>query len=311
MSPQRKSRPSGRTPAYRSGRRRANSAPDVIPRGRFTGAVRYLGIALTALLVSVIVYLVATARENTRNAHGTTEMADAGRLLEVVNPEGMRQELIPYTGMNVSFNPDTHQPNWVAWELLAEEVGGDSGREPGFLVDAAVDGCAMPEDYRNTGFDRGHMAPAGDMKWHPQAMRESFYMTNVCPQAPDLNRGAWKKLEEKCRARVKADSALVIICGPVFDRSGPSARIGGTGVAVPSGFFKVILSPFAEHPWSIGFVMPNSYVAGGMQSAAVSVDKVEELTGYDFFSALPDSLENAIEARCDFNTFSHIPRHMK
>lgn len=232
----------------------------------------------------------------------------AQALMEVKNPKGLRQELVTYTGMTVSFNRDTHEPNWVAWELLGEETSGDSSREPGFMVDDNVRGCATPADYRSSGFDRGHMAPAGDMKWHPQAMRESFYMTNICPQAQELNRGAWKKLEEKCRQRAQTDSALIIICGPVFDKSGPAARIGGSGVAVPQQFFKVILAPFVEHPWAIGFLMPNDYVEGGMQRTAVSVDEIEQLTGYDFFSALPDDIENAIESRCDFNAFSHVRR---
>lgn len=272
-----------------------------------SGGVRNLGIILTLAVAAVIAYLVATAR-NLGDTPGGKVATTAEKLQEVRKPAGLREEIVRYTGMTVSFNSDTHQPNWVAWELLDSEVTGESGREPGFLVDPEVDGCALPDDYRLTGFDRGHMAPAGDMKWHPQAMRESFYMTNICPQAGDLNRGAWKKLEEKCRQRAKADSALIIICGPMFDKSGPSARIGATGVAVPQSFFKVILAPFVEHPWAIGFIMPNGYVAGGMQKAAVSVDKVEELTGYDFFSALPDSIEADIESRCDFNAFSHVPR---
>lgn len=272
-----------------------------------SGGVRGLGFSLLVIVIVVIAYLVATAKKPAHKDGGGVATT-AERLQEVKNPAGLREEIIPYTGMTVSFNRNTHEPNWVAWELLGSEVTGESGREPGFLVDPEIDGCALPEDYRNTGFDRGHMAPAGDMKWHPQAMRESFYMTNICPQSPDLNRGAWKKLEEKCRQRAEADSSLVIICGPVFDKSGPAARIGGTGVAVPQSFFKVILAPFVEHPWAIGFIMPNGYVDGGMQKAAVPVDQVEALTGYDFFSALPDSIENDIEARCDFNSFSRIPR---
>lgn len=277
-----------------------------IPKGK--RGVRRLGWMLTIAIIAVIAYVVATAKERqAKNVYSSVNI-EAEKLMEVSNPRGLRQEIIPYTGMTVSFNKETHQPNWVAWELLGSEVEGDSGREPGFLVDQDVKGCASPDDYRHTGFDRGHMAPAGDMKWHPQAMRESFYMTNISPQAGELNRGAWKKLEEKCRVRAKADSALIIICGPVFEKSGPAMRIGATGVAVPQSFFKVILAPFVEKPWAIGFIMPNGYVEGGMQKTAVSVDQVEALTGYDFFASLPDSLENALESRCDFNAFSHIPR---
>lgn len=270
--------------------------------------VRGLGIVLIVLVVAVVAYLVTTASDKqTRPEYRPGELT-AEALMEVKGVEGRDHSIIPYTGMTVCFNENTHQPDWVAWELLAEETEGSTGREPGFSVDPSVDGCATPADYRHSGFDRGHMAPAGDMKWHPQAMRESFYMTNIAPQAHDLNRGAWKKLEEKCRQRAVADSALIIICGPIFDKEGPAARIGATGVAVPSSFFKVILAPYVEHPWAIGFIMPNSYVDGGMQKTAVTVDQVEAVTGYDFFSALPDELENDIEGKMDFNAFSHVRR---
>jgi endonuclease G len=275
-----------------------------------SSGARSLGYALVAIVLVVIAYLVATAKESSETATPATSSTScqAEELMKVTNPKGLREKLITYTGMTVSFNSETHEPNWVAWELLESEVSGDSEREDSFSVDEKISGCATPDDYRHTGFDRGHMAPAGDMKWDPQAMRESFYMTNICPQAADLNRGAWKKLEEKCRLRAEVDSALIIICGPIFDKSGPSARIGGTGVAVPQKFFKVILAPFAATPWAIGFIMPNDYVAGGMQKTAVTVDEVEALTGYDFFAALPDSIENAVEAKCDFNAFSRIPK---
>ncbi len=289
----------------RSVRRRIDPAG---PMGK--GGVRSLGIILSLAVIAFVAYLISSAKERPA---ADPVMADgqisAAELMEVRNPKGLKQKLLPYTGITVSFNSDTHEPNWVAWELTGAETEGDTPREPGFSVDPEVDGCATPDDYRHSGFDRGHMAPAGDMKWHPEAMRESFYMTNICPQDEKLNRGAWKKLEEKCRVRAQADSALIIICGPIFDKSGPAARIGGTGVAVPQRFFKVLLAPYAEKPWAIGFIMPNGYVEGGMQRAAVTVDAVEEATGYDFFAALPDSLETALESRCDFNAFSRLPRH--
>lgn len=315
-------RPSGASRNYtrttgnsRSGAPRADfggarSRRRINPNGPFgKGGVRTLGIILCVAVVCLVAYLISTAKE--RPADSATVPADripASELMEVRNPKGLKQKLLPYTGMTVSFNRDTHEPNWVAWELTRAETEGETPREPGFSVDPEVDGCATPDDYRHTGFDRGHMAPAGDMKWHPEAMRESFYMTNICPQDEKLNRGAWKKLEEKCRARAQADSALIIVCGPIFDKLGPAARIGATGVAVPQRFFKVILAPYVQHPWAIGFIMPNGYVEGGMQRAAVSVDDVEKATGYDFFSALPDSLEKAVESRCDFPAFSRIPR---
>lgn len=229
----------------------------------------------------------------------------ATELERVVTNPTLAQEMVKYTGMTISFNPELHLPNWVAYELTAEEADGSEPRAKNFAVDINVDGCATPSDYRNTGFDRGHMAPAADMKWSADAMRESFYMTNITPQDHKLNSGAWSKLEDKCRQRARRDSAIIIISGPVL--TDPiEMHIGASGVAVPSRFFKVILSPYADPPVAIGFIMPNGYVEGGMQACAVSVDEVEAITGHDFFSALPDDIETQVESQVNFNRWSRM-----
>lgn len=74
------------------------------------------------------------------------------------------------------------------------------------------------DDYKRSGMDRGHMCPAGDNRWHWKAMQESFYMTNICPQNHNLNRGDWKELEDACRLWTKKEGKLYIVCGPVLYR---------------------------------------------------------------------------------------------
>lgn len=222
----------------------------------------------------------------------------------VTNPD-LPEQLLYYKGMTVSFNGDRHIPNWVAWELTGIEAIGDEPRSNAFSPDNDVDGCATLADYRGSGYDRGHMAPAGDMKWDPETMRESFLLTNICPQSKKLNSGSWKKLEEKCRIWAQTDSAIVIVCGPVMTDK-PAEYIGTSRVAVPQRFFKVILSPYANPPRGIGFIMPNGAVPGGMQACAVSIDDVEAMTGHDFFSSLPDDVEDAVESQCRFNYWSTI-----
>jgi len=274
----------------RKGRRPASDA-----------STRRLGWLLMVAVCIAVAYLVDSAGKSTSDKG---PIVPDGDLEYVVTNPDCPEEILRYKGMTVSFNPSTHEPNWVAWELLGSETDGESGREPSFQPDAGVAGCAVPDDYRRSGYDRGHMAPAGDMKWSAETMKESFLMTNVCPQSGDLNRGAWKKLEEKCRRKAVSDSALIIVCGPVFTKGEGVERIGRTGVAVPRRFFKVVLSPYTNPPSAIGFIMPNGYVDGGMQRCAVSVDSVEALTGHDFFSALPDDVERDLESRCDFNRWS-------
>lgn len=226
----------------------------------------------------------------------------AARLMEVKAPSHDTE--IAYRNFNVDFNPELHIPNYVAWELTREETDGMEPRGQ-FLRDYSVDGCPNSKDYTHSGYDRGHMVPAADMKFDPEAMKECFYMTNICPQAKTLNGGTWKKLEEKCRIWAQADSAIIIVCGPVLTPA-PDEYIGQNRVAVPKAFFKVICSPHANPPRAIGFIMNNGRVKGGLQAAAVSVDSVESLTGYDFFAPMPDNLENPMEAECRFHLWSTI-----
>lgn len=213
--------------------------------------------------------------------------------------------IVDYPGFTVSFNPTMHQPNYVAWELTAEEAAAEGKRESKFDTDPSVEGMPELDDYRNSGFDRGHMIPAGDVKWSREAMAASHLLTNICPQDHSLNSGAWASLENTCRKWARRDSSLIIICGPVLSDRMPRSIGRRNTIPVPERFFKVIVAPYVKHPRGIAFIMNNGYVEGGMQAAAVTIDKVESITGYDFFAALPDSIEDAVESQCEFHKWQH------
>ncbi len=208
-----------------------------------------------------------------------------------------------YEGFTVDFNPDNKTPNYVAWILHGSETEGASARSNKFWTDSDIEGCPDTRDYTRSGYDRGHMCPAGEQKWSAEAMNHSFVMANICPQKHELNTGAWKTLEDKERVWAKRDSAIVIIAGPIYDSS-DKETIGKNKVRVPSAFFKVLLAPYAEPMRAIGFVYPNMRCDGNMASYAVSVDDVEKMTGLDFFSALPDSVENDIESIVSFKDWN-------
>lgn len=257
------------------------------------------------LLLLIVAALFAGARYMLSQHKRGEGRQQFDNLTYVRTAPGLKEEIVNYKGMTVSFNSDLHIPNWVAWELTADEAAGTESRADRFYNDPDIKGCAWPEDYSSSGYDRGHMAPAGDMKWDKRAMEETFCMTNIAPQDGNLNRGTWKKIEEKCRGRVVADSAVIIVCGPVLTEE-PREYIGSSRVAVPQRFFKVILSPWAETPQAIGFLVDNGPVPGGMQAAAVTVDQIEALTGHDFFSSLPDSIENRLESTINFTRWSRL-----
>ncbi|MDE7345929.1 MAG: DNA/RNA non-specific endonuclease [Muribaculaceae bacterium] len=215
-----------------------------------------------------------------------------------------------YEGFTVDFNPENKTPNYVAWILHGSETEGSTARSNNFWTDQELEGCPDTRDYSRSGYDRGHMCPAGEQKWSEEAMLHSFVMANICPQKHELNTGAWKTLEDKERVWAKRDSAIVIIAGPIYDSS-DKETIGRNKVRVPSAFFKVLLAPFAKPMRAIGFVYPNMKCDGNMQAYAVSVDDVEKITGFDFFSALPDEIENDIESVVSFREWNSNKKKQK
>lgn len=230
------------------------------------------------------------------SAADSPEFPSLESLTDVAIPDGIDSKLLRYTGFDVNFNPKAHQPNYAVWVLTPEHTDGPFSRnDAAFAPDSRVDGCATLADYKNSGFDRGHLAPAADMKWDRRAMADCHYLTNMCPQSNSLNAGAWATVEKNARKWAQLHGPLVIVAGPVLsDRM--TRTIGSSKIPVPERFFKVILAPEADPPLGIAFIMPNGYVDGGAQSTVVSIDQVEATTGFDFFSALPDDIETAVES---------------
>lgn len=224
---------------------------------------------------------------------------DFGNLEDVIIPVDLPTQIKHYEGFTVSFNKDNHTPNYVTWELLAEEVNGDAPRSDNFWQDLEIEGCPAYSDYTRSGYDRGHLCPAADQKWSEKAMIDCFVMSNMCPQDHQLNSGPWNTLENKERQWALRDKKLIIIAGPIYTED-DKLKIGTIGVRVPSAFFKVLLAPSIDSPRAIAFVYPNMSSPGNMQAYAMSVDELEELTGFDFFSSLPDELENKIEGSFSF-----------
>ena len=205
-------------------------------------------------------------------------------------------QILKRKGYTLSYNADYKTPQWVAWELTKKETKGKEGRTNKFLPDPDVRGAkAYTGDYTKSGYDRGHMAPAADMKWSKKAMEESFYMSNICPQNQKLNRDDWGDLEELCRSWARKYGTVYIACGPIYDKKQPK-RIGEHRVAVPDRFFKVVLIYNRKSPISMGFLFDNKAHHQALEKYMVSVDSVEKVTGMDFFSKLPDDVENRIEA---------------
>ncbi|MCH5226068.1 MAG: DNA/RNA non-specific endonuclease [Muribaculaceae bacterium] len=216
-------------------------------------------------------------------------------------PSGVAQQYKEYTSYILSFNKDTKTPNYVSWELLSSELNGSAKRDDyDFWQDKDLEGCPTKDYQYNTyKYQRGHMCPAADNTWSADAMRDCFSMANMAPQYASLNEKIWGTLENNCRTWARKLGSLWIICGPLYADS-DDKRIGASGVLVPSSYFKALLYYDGKDSKAIGFIFRNGANNGNLyDDFSMSIDDLEEQTGYDFFPALPDDIENAVEAEHD------------
>lgn len=202
---------------------------------------------------------------------------------------------VQHTGYAVSFNQTFKQANWVAYLFTKEETQKGTERNVKFVADPMIPGTSLNKDYAKSGFDRGHLAPAADMCFSVQTMKESFYFSNMSPQLPGFNRGIWKKLETQVRCWASEKDSLCIVTGPVFTEN--MARIGKNNVAVPEAYYKVVLDCHKGKECAIAFILPNQSSSNPLKSFVVTVDYVEEQTGLDFFPLLEDDVETKVEAQ--------------
>ena len=180
------------------------------------------------------------------------------------------EHIIEYNGFTVSYNHTTLVPNWVAYELTAEEleVKYDS-RSSNFSRDPNLRGKqASREDYSHSGWDKGHMAPKADLRWSEQSYWQSHYFPNICPQNHQLNGGDWNTLEKTVRRWAKQ----------------------------PDAFFKALLVHDGKGYRAVAYIMPNEGKHHPLRHYACSVDQLEELIGRDLFPALDDETEASVEA---------------
>lgn len=273
-------------------------------------ATRKVELVIILLLISGVGYLmnlwgcegITLLPQSADNYEGTFVEAHIEDLDMARTAKGRKSQIIRHKGYTLSYNDDWRLANWVGYVLTADETEGDVERSDWFDEDPQVRGTKVRHaDYTHSGFDRGHMAPAADMKWDEQAMVESFYMSNICPQVHGLNAGLWNKLENRVRTWARRDSAVVVVCGPIVPDN--HSTIGNANVAVPQYFYKIVASPYGKSPRGIAFIMPNEDIDEPLYHYAVSIDSVERATGIDFLYNLPDSLETFVEQNIDLTVW--------
>lgn len=259
---------------------------------------RIILVLLGCLAVCAAGFLL-TAKTTSAGKAVTLPLPSPDDALEIPQlPAGRSECLLRRTGYVVSFNPEWNIPNWVAYELTEAKTYGKRPRASQFSADPDVPGSPESWDYSRSGWDRGHMVPAADMKWDSTAMKESFYMTNVCPQNHNLNKDDWNYLEEKVRYMARRYGKVYVCCGPVV--TSKDSLIGKQHrIVVPQAFFKALLWK-ADGQWAAaGFYYKNVSGHRELKTYALTVDELEKRTGMDFFPLLEDAVEKKVES--EFN----------
>lgn len=221
-------------------------------------------------------------------------------------------KVVYHSAYALVYDESHEQAKWVAHIILPDVLSGSEGRSNDFRPDNLIEtGSAVEADYFTKtlnpdstwkydgfGYDRGHLAPSADFRYSKKALSESYFYSNMSPQVADLNRGKWAELEDGIRQYViDNNTKLYVVTGPVLKPGLPKIERGVNHVSIPEFYYKVVYDE--AHQRAIAFIMPNKKNDNPWWSYSVSIDSVEKITGIDFFPALPDNLENEVEAMCD------------
>lgn len=229
-------------------------------------------------------------------------------------PESTTGEVVSHKFYTLSYHEEHEQAEWVAYKLSKENLLKPRvKREKRFSQDDAIKSfSAKHNDYSHSGYTRGHLAPAGDMAFSQEAMRETFYMSNMSPQLKEFNGGIWRELEENVRNWAFDNEELYIVTGPILNKGHIIKSIGYNNVSVPDQFFKIILDLKEPEIKSIAFLMPNKKSIEPIKNYVVSIDKIEDITGINFFADfLPSELEKQLEEVGNLNKWKFDSKKFK
>jgi endonuclease G len=218
-------------------------------------------------------------------------------------PTSTTNQIVTHDYYTLSYNEKYEQAEWVAYELKKSYVRSSNFDRPYFIEDPKVKtGSADWRNYKKSGYDKGHLCPAGDMGFAINAYNDTFFTSNISPQLHDFNGGVWNRLEQKVRYwATKYDGVYVITAGVLQ----PNLKtIGEEQVLVPNYFYKIVLDNSNGQYKMIAFLVPNAKSNKPLYEFVVSVDSIEKMTGIDFFPKLDDKTENSLEKRSYYKAWS-------
>lgn len=255
-------------------------------------------VFMVLLVVGVVLWLMFTLRD-------FAGLGDAGKVnvVPAYSPEAVKGNIYRKPGYSLSYVETYELPEWVSYELTVDMMNAPKHeRSQDFLPDPDIQtGSAHWEDYRRSGYRRGHLVPAADMAWDKASMDATFYFSNVAPMRQEFNDGIWLELEHNVRDWSRKHKRVQVVAGPVFDE--PVTTIGNNEVLVPRYFYKAVFTLINGKPQAIGFLFDQTDQAfTRLEDYVVTLDSIEQRTGVDLFSNLYGNWDTEIdlESKSDF-----------
>ncbi len=210
-------------------------------------------------------------------------------------PSSSSGKVIEHNYYMLSYSEPHEQAEWVAYTLKREHLTNDDRRRPYFIEDPKVSTKSADwRNYRGSGYDRGHLCPAGDRRFSEYAYNETFYTSNIAPQDKDFNAGVWNRLEQQVRQWCKSYGELHIITGGVLEEG--LQEIGDEDVTVPNHFFKVVFRKKEGRFKVLAFLFPHKESQAPLKDFLISIDQLEQTTGLDFFEKVEKQRQDKLES---------------
>lgn len=259
-------------------------------------------------ILAIIIVLVIFGYEFFLEDQETIDVIEKGAEVksstnEYFLPSSTTGQIVHHEHYSLSYSEPHEQAEWVAYELKKSHLSNTNFKRPYFEIDEAVKtGAAHWRNYKKSGYDKGHLCPAGDRRFSQDAHDETFLTSNISPQNHQFNSGIWNALEQKTRYWARKYDGVFVVTGGIL--KGHMKTIGDEDVSVPNQFYKVLIDNNSGATKMIAFLMPHKASNQPLYKFVVSVDEVEALTGIDFFSELDDSIENKLEASSSYKGWS-------
>ncbi|MGC1471696.1 MAG: DNA/RNA non-specific endonuclease [Psychroserpens sp.] len=259
-------------------------------------------------LLAIVIILAIFGYEQYLDHKEDADVIENGTIVKTTTnkfflPKSTTGQIIHHEGYSLSYSEPHEQAEWVAYELKKSHLSNANFKRPYFEIDKAVKtGAAHWRNYKNSGYDRGHLCPAGDRRYSQIAHDETFLTSNISPQNHEFNAGIWNSLEQQVRYWAKKYDGVFVVTGGVL--KGEMRTIGDEAVSVPNQFYKVLIDMNSGKTKMIAFLIPHEYSNKPLYKFVVYVNEIERLTGIDFFAELDDEIENKLEASSSYKDWS-------